>query len=177
MYQIVEAKPEDFAEIVRLIEASFPHLESLKHILPKVVEIYFRSSGVFLLCKENSKLIGAGCIAKTAREPIKIALKNFFRLFPGRFGPISPWHFRPLFWDSGYFSFLAINPEFRGKKIGSLLFENILEAAKNSGIKSVCYETDVSNEAINKISRNSGFEIQNPLLAKVFQKLIWKKVW
>ena len=59
--------------------------------------------------------------------------------------------------DQGTITNIAVNPTFRGRKIGDALFHYILNYAKDEGIAEISLEVRVSNKAAQGLYRKYGF--------------------
>jgi ribosomal-protein-alanine N-acetyltransferase len=59
--------------------------------------------------------------------------------------------------DQGTITNIAVNPTFRGRKIGDVLFNHVLLFAKESGISEMSLEVRVSNEVAQCLYRKYGF--------------------
>lgn len=59
--------------------------------------------------------------------------------------------------DQGTITNIAVNPSYRGRKIGDVIFNHILLFAKESGISEMSLEVRVSNEVAQRLYRKYGF--------------------
>lgn len=62
-----------------------------------------------------------------------------------------------LILDESHITNIAILPEYRGRKLGEALLNEVIEKAKKLGAHSMTLEVRVSNEAAQKLYRKFGF--------------------
>lgn len=66
------------------------------------------------------------------------------------------------FWkvcDEGHITNIAVHPEFRNNKVGSILMERLLEMAKKEGVSAVTLEVRISNIPAQNLYKKYGFKV------------------
>ncbi len=66
------------------------------------------------------------------------------------------------FWkvcDEGHITNIAVHPEFRKNKVGSILMERLLDAAVKEGVTAVTLEVRKSNIAAQNLYKKFGFKV------------------
>ncbi|MBO9131416.1 ribosomal protein S18-alanine N-acetyltransferase [Bacillus sp. 165] len=60
--------------------------------------------------------------------------------------------------DESHITNIAVLPEYRGRKLGEMLLQKVMEKAINLGAKTMTLEVRVSNEPAKKLYRKMGFQ-------------------
>lgn len=121
MIEIRKAKPEDAGELIKLIQLADDRTEEVAS--KKVNKFINSEKGFFLSAVDNKKIIGYALFVvgepNTKVEGIKVG-------------------------DYSYIDWIAVNPEFRNRKIGSKLLEEAMKYSKKykrKGLSLTCRDS------------------------------------